>query len=147
MQTLQDCSFAFVRLSLRAAQLRDHGADPLQSLVDHREIGEEELHIDRRDVAERIDRSFWMRDRWIVKGSDDMDERTGLLENPEQAPTESSLMDSLGQTSDIPVLDLRWHSPAWSEKPCEFVESRVRHFDRGQVRFVLGTTEGSGRRL
>jgi hypothetical protein len=74
--------FPLVRLALRTAEFGDHGTNPLETLIDHREIGEEQLHVDRRDVAEWIDRSLGVRNGWIIEGTHDMDECARLLQIP-----------------------------------------------------------------
>ena len=53
--------------------------DPLESTLGHAQVGQDQLVFHRLCVARRIDRPRRVRDRGVVEGADDMDERIGIL--------------------------------------------------------------------
>ena len=60
--------------SLRGPEL---GLEPLQAPLDHAVIGEEELELHGREIAQRIDAAVHVRDGRVTERSDDVHQRVG----------------------------------------------------------------------
>ena len=128
------------RLSLAGARRADDGIEPLQPPLDDGEVGEDELQVQRLDVARRVDGAVGMRHGLVLEGAHDVDEgvravQGGLrLRSRPFAAAGGAPGESAG---DVGELDVGVDGFLRPEERRKLVHPLVRHFDRADVHFRL----------
>ena len=75
---LEHDQLALVRLALGGRAVATAGAQLLDALLDHGQVGERELQLEALDVAPRVDAAVGMRHRRVVERPHHVEQRVGV---------------------------------------------------------------------
>ena len=113
----------------------DHLLRLVDAAVEHLDVGEDQLEVDRLDVARRVDRAFDVDDVVVLKAAYDVHDGVDLADVREELVAEAlAFRGALHEAGDIDELDRRGREFFRLIHFGELVEALVRHRDDADVR-------------
>ena len=141
----QERGLALLRFAVRGSRRAELDLDALQAPLDHAEVGDEELQLERPRIARGIDVAVEMRYRRIAEGADDMHERVRRTELRELRRGDPFAGSRALRERDVRVPDLRMRRLARLEEGREPVDPLVGHLRDADVHRPLRAGERAGR--
>ena len=148
MELAQDDLFALVRLTLGGRAVATGCAQPVETPLDDREVGQNELHVEVFQVPPRIDRAGRVRQGRIVEGTNDMEQGVRVTQAGEvfrgQFLGADPTCRGRRRCRQVNVRDVRLHQLLWLEDRRQPVQAIIRDFDHPDVQLEAAESPSLG---